>query len=303
MKSLRIATRESLLALKQTEIAKTAILKHFPDIEINLVPLTTTGDQLLDRSLATVGGKGLFIKELEKALLNHQADIAVHSTKDIPAEILPEFCIPAYLKREDPRDAFVSTQYTSLAELPQGAVIGTASPRRESMLKRLRPDIKVKLLRGNMITRLSKLDAGEYDAIVLAAAGLKRLDLENRIRHYFSLEESLPAVGQGVIAIECRQDDLATQKLLAPLDHAPTRACVLAERELNKNLGGSCHAAIGSFAEIINNKIILKSTVTSLDGKIMYTSQAVDEISNSLILGKKVADHLLAQGAHELLAL
>ena len=266
------------------------------------MPLTTTGDQLLDRSLATVGGKGLFIKELERALLDNKADIAVHSTKDIPAEITPGLVICSYLEREDPRDAFLSTKYSHLSILPAGSIIGTASPRRESMIKRHRPDLDVKLLRGNVITRIKKLEAGEYDGIVLAAAGLKRLSLENKVRHYFTLEESLPAVGQGVIAIECREDDRNTQNLIKALDHAETRACVLAERTLNQKLGGSCHAAIGSFAHIKNNKIILKSTVSSLDGKVMYTSQAEDEIKNSIILGNTVAENLLAQGAYELLA-
>jgi hydroxymethylbilane synthase len=303
MKSLRIATRESMLALKQTDIVKNAILKHFPDCEITLVPLTTLGDQLLDQSLATVGGKGLFIKELEKALLDNRADIAVHSTKDIPTEITENLHIAAFLEREDPRDAFVSVKYAHLSTLPAGAIVGTASPRRASMIKRFRPDIEIKLLRGNVITRLKKLESGEYDGIVLAAAGLKRLDLQDQVKHYFSLEESLPAVGQGVIAIECRENDHDTRTLLSSLDHAETRACVLAERSLNHKLGGSCHAAIGSFAHIFNNKIILKSCVTSLDGKIMYTHQAADHIENSLKLGITVAENLLAQGAHELLAL
>jgi hydroxymethylbilane synthase len=303
MKSLRIATRESQLALKQTDIVKNAILKHFPDCEITLVPLTTTGDQLLDRSLATVGGKGLFIKELEKALLDNRADIAVHSTKDIPAEIDSAFCLPAFLEREDPRDAFVSVKYNSLAELPKGSIVGTASPRRGSMLKRHRPDIEIKLLRGNMITRLKKLEDGEYHAIILAAAGLKRLDLESRIKHYFSLEESLPAVGQGIIAIECRQNDSATQQLLSALDNRDSRACVTAERELNKQLGGSCHAAIGSYAHVENNQLQLKACVSSLDGKTYITAHATDHLSHSIKLGQTVAENLLSQGAHELLAL
>ncbi len=303
MKSLRIATRESQLALKQTDIVKNAILKHFPDCEIILVPLTTTGDQLLDRSLATVGGKGLFIKELEKALLDNRADIAVHSTKDIPAEIDPTFCLPAFLEREDPRDAFVSSKYKSLADLPSQAVVGTASPRRSSMLKRLRSDIEIKLLRGNMITRLKKLATGEYDAIILAAAGLKRLNLESQIKHYFSLDESLPAVGQGIIAIECRANDSDTQQLLSVLDDKHARACVTAERELNKQLGGSCHAAIGCYAMVENNQLQLRASVSSLDGKKYITATAVDHLSNSQIVGQKVAHDLLSQGAHELLAL
>lgn len=303
MKSLRIATRESQLALKQTDIVKEAILKHFPDCEIILVPLTTTGDQLLDRSLATVGGKGLFIKELEKALLDNRADIAVHSAKDIPAEIDPAFALPAFLERDDPRDAFASVKYDSLSALPPGSIVGTASPRRSSMIKRLRPDLEIKLLRGNVITRLKKLEAGDYDGIVLAAAGIKRLGLEDNIKQYFSLDESLPAVGQGIIAVECRQDDLVTQNFLSVLDSANSRACVTAERELNYTLSGSCHAAIGSYATVENNQLILKASVASLDGKTYITAQAAEDVSHSKILGQIVAEALLAQGAHELLAL
>lgn len=291
-----------MLALKQTDIVKNAILKHFPDCEIILVPLTTTGDQLLDRSLATVGGKGLFIKELEKALLDNTADIAVHSTKDIPAEITPGLTIAAYLDREDPRDAFVSAKYAHLSQLPMGGIVGTASPRRESMIKHIRPDINIKLLRGNVLTRIKKLESGEYDGIVLAAAGLKRLDLEHKVKHYFSLDESLPAIGQGVIAIECRENDASTQKIISLLDHSQTRACVSAERALNKKLGGSCHAAIGGYAKYENNKIILKAIVSSLDGKINYKSQSENSLENSILLGNTVADDLLSQGAYELLA-
>lgn len=306
MKLLRIATRKSQLALCQAELVKQALLKHFPDLEISFVPLSTSGDQLLAEPLAAIGGKGLFIKEIEEALLDNRADIAVHSMKDMPVQITPHLEIPAYLEREDPRDVLVSLKYKHLSDIPSNNKIGTASLRRQNMVKYHYPHLITETLRGNVNTRLSKLDDGLYDAIILAAAGLKRLGLTDRIQSYFSITESLPAVGQGIIGVQCRENDDKTKQMLLLLDHTPTRLCLLAERALNKTLGGSCHAPIGGYAVIDtdqNNKerLYLRGCVYSIDGKICLKSEASGNIKNIAKIGQKVADDLLNQGADDIL--
>lgn len=304
MKPLRIATRKSQLALCQAELVKQALLSHFPDLEISFVPLSTSGDQLLAEPLAAIGGKGLFIKEIEEALLDNRADIAVHSMKDMPVQITPNLEIPAYLEREDPRDVLVSGKYKHLADIPAHGKIGTASLRRQSMVKHYHPNLITETLRGNVNTRLSKLDDGLYDAIILAAAGLKRLKFLDRIQSYFSITESLPAVGQGIIGVQCRENDDKTKQMLLLLDHTPTRLCLLAERALNKALGGSCHAPIGGYATIDSDnkeKIHLRGCVYSADGKICLKSEASGSIKNIDKIGQKVADDLLNQGADEIL--
>jgi len=304
---IRIATRQSELAMRQSEIVKTALKRHFPELIINLVPMTTTGDQMLfypaatSTSMAEAGGKGLFIKELEAALLAGEADIAVHSLKDMPAEFAPELELSAFLERDDPRDVLISPQYPSLLDLPAGAVIGTSSLRRTQMVKFIRPDCDVKPLRGNVNTRLAKLNTGEYDAIILAAAGLHRLGLDENIQHYFSPEESLPAIGQGVIAIQSRRGDKAIKKLLTPLDHHPTHLCVLAERAMNKLLGGNCHSPIAGYATLAFDKLLLRGWVYDKHNAIILKSQAEGNIRDPEKIGATVAKLLLAQGAAELL--
>lgn len=308
MKPLRIATRKSQLALCQAELAKQALLKYFPDLDISFVPLSTSGDQLLAQPLAAIGGKGLFIKEIEEALLDNRADIAVHSMKDMPVQITPNLEMAAYLEREDPRDVLVSLKYKHLADIPAHSKVGTASLRRQNMVKYSYPHLITETLRGNVNTRLSKLDDGLYDAIILAAAGLKRLELTDRIQSYFSITESLPAIGQGIIGIQCRENDDAIKQLLLSLDHTPTRLCLLAERALNKALGGSCHAPIGGYAIIDadqtsdqKEKLYLRGCVYSIDGKYCLKSEASGSIKNIAKIAQKVADDLLNQGADEIL--
>ncbi len=304
MKLLRIATRKSQLALCQAELVKQALLSHFPDLIINLVPLSTSGDQLLAEPLAAIGGKGLFIKEIEEALLDNRADIAVHSMKDMPVQITPNLDIPAYLEREDPRDVLVSLKYKYLSDMPSNSKIGTASLRRQSMVKHFHPNLITETLRGNVVTRLSKLDAGQYDALILAAAGLKRLGLTDRIQSYFSITDSLPAVGQGIIGVQCRENDDEIKKILLLLNHIPTQLCLTAERILNKTLGGSCHAPIGGYAFIDpdqKEKLHLGGCVYSVDGKICLKSEASGNIKNISKIGQKVAEDLLNQGADEIL--
>ena len=279
------------MAIKQAELVKAGIIKHYPEFEstIILVPLTTTGDDLIDQSLALVGGKGLFIKEIEKALLTHTADIAVHSAKDLPADYTPGLEMTAFMEREDPRDVFLSSLYSHLSDLPSGAIIGTSSPRRENMIKSMRPDLTVKLLRGNVLTRIHKMESGHYDGIILAAAGLHRLNLTHLIKQYFSLEESIPAVGQGIIAVQTRQDDVLIQNIITKLDHPITRACILAERAVNKVLGGNCHMPIGAHAQYDVSHQILSLTACMADKK----KHGQDTLENAEILGQTVAKKLL----------
>ncbi|RZU47803.1 hydroxymethylbilane synthase [Fluviicoccus keumensis] len=303
MKTLRIATRKSPLALWQAEYVRSLLMHHHPGLTVELVTFTTQGDRILDAPLAKIGGKGLFVKELETAMLEGQADIAVHSMKDVPMECPGGLGIVTICPRENPLDALVSNRYASLEQLPQGAVVGTSSLRRQCQLRALRPDLVLKDLRGNVGTRLGKLDAGEYDAIVLASAGLLRLGMPERITQYLGDELLLPAVGQGAVGIEARQDDAETLKLLAPLHHAATATCVLAERAMNRRLHGGCQVPIAGHAVLRGDQLSLRGLVGSLDGKTLLRSAAdAATPAEAEALGIEVAEALLVQGAAELLA-
>jgi len=301
MQRLRIATRQSQLALKQTHLVKEALEKHHSGLAIEIVPMVTTGDKTLEHTLAFQGGKGLFTKELEQALLEDRADIAVHSMKDMPVEITNGLEVPCFLEREDPRDVLVST-YPTLSDLPPNALVGTASFRRTCMLKHHRSDLAVKVLRGNVNTRLAKLDEGHFDAIILAAAGLHRLDLKNRIKHYFSIEESLPAIGQGIIGVQTRENDTAIKKLLSPINHANTALCLIAERALNKLLGGSCHAPIGGHATTDGTNIHLQACVYSHDGEKKLFAENKGNIKDIQKIAELTAKQLFEQGAKAFLS-
>lgn len=303
MTTLRLATRESALALWQTEHVAARLREAHPGLEVLLVPMTTRGDQLQDRPLSEVGGKGLFLKELEVAMLEGRADAAVHSLKDVPMELDGPFEIAAILERANPFDAFVSVKYEALEELPYGAKVGTSSLRRQALLRAHRPDLKLVDLRGNVNTRLAKLDAGDYDAIVLACAGLERLGLGERIRERLVAPRFIPAAAQGAIAIECRQGQPDILALLAALDHAPTRACVSAERAMTRTLGGSCQVPIAAYATLNKEKLSLEGLVgRASDGETVrgYASGPMSEPDK---LGQQVADMLVARGADALLDL
>ena len=301
MTTVRIATRKSALALWQAEYVKAELLRHHPQLNVELVPMSTQGDKILDTPLAKIGGKGLFVKELEQAMLDGRADIAVHSMKDVPVEFPAGLMLHTICPRENPQDAFVSNQFKTLDELPQGAVVGTSSLRRQCQLKALRPDLTVRDLRGNVNTRLAKLDNGEFAAIILAAAGLIRLGFESRIASLLPVELSLPANGQGAVGIECRSDDIAVQQLLAPLEHAPTRACVLAERAMNRKLQGGCQVPIGAFAVIEADSLWLRGLVGAVDGSEIIRHQLRGPVAEAEQLGTALAEHLLAQGAGRIL--
>nr|WP_322940497.1 hydroxymethylbilane synthase [Pseudomonas sp. s4] len=300
-REIRIATRKSALALWQAEYVKARLEQAHPGLKVSLVPMVSRGDKLLDAPLAKIGGKGLFVKELETALLENEADIAVHSMKDVPMDF-PEglglFCI---CEREDPRDAFVSNTYESLDALPAGSVVGTSSLRRQAQLLGRRPDLKIQFLRGNVNTRLAKLDAGEYDAIILAAAGLIRLGFEDRIRSSISAEDSLPAGGQGAVGIECRSADADVHALLAPLHHRETALRVSAERALNKHLNGGCQVPIACYALLEDDQLWLRGLVGQPDGGLLLRAEARAASSDAEALGVRVAEALLAQGADAIL--
>jgi hydroxymethylbilane synthase len=300
--TVRIATRKSALALWQAEYVKTQLEHFHPGITVELVPMTTKGDIILDTPLAKVGGKGLFVKELEVAILEGRADIAVHSMKDVPVEFPEGLGLEVICPREDPRDAFVSNTIKSLAELPQGAVVGTSSLRRQCQIKALRPDLDIRDLRGNVNTRLRKLDNGEYDAIILAAAGLIRLEMPERIQEFIAPEVMLPANGQGAVGIECRTNDLTLKALLAPLGCETTRIRVLAERAMNRALEGGCQVPIGSYAIIKENgEIYLRGLVGATDGSEILTSEISGSINNAEQIGNILADQLLEKGADKIL--
>lgn len=302
-KRLRIATRKSALALWQANYVKEQLEKHHPELNVTLVPMVSRGDKLLDVPLAKVGGKGLFVKELEHALLNGEADIAVHSMKDVPMEFPQGLGLSVICEREDPRDAFVSNQYSCLDALPAGSIVGTSSLRRQCQLLKLRPDLEIRFLRGNVNTRLSKLDAGDYDAIILAAAGLIRLEMGDRIRDFIAPEVSLPAGGQGAVGIECRIDDQQTVSLLAPLHHEKTAQCVLAERAMNRRLEGGCQVPIACYALHENGQLWLRGLVGRPDGSEIIADQVYGSVDKAEALGEDLADRLLAAGAGEILAL
>lgn len=301
---LIIATRESPLALWQANHVKAELLKHFPEMDVELLGMTTKGDQMLSSPLSKIGGKGLFIKELEVAMLEGRADIAVHSMKDVPmSSQLPEgFSVPVILKREDPRDALISKTYASLADLPQGAVVGSCSLRRRAQLLAIRPDLQLKDLRGNVNTRLQKLENGEYDAIILAAAGLIRLGFEDKITEYLSDEISLPAVGQGAIGIECVTSNDEVRKVIETLNDRETSICVTAERAFNAKLNGGCQAPIAGFAQLTETGLRLRGLVGDLDNGTIIFHEVHGQPEDAEKLGIELADNLLSRGAKEILA-
>ena len=301
-RTLRIATRKSLLALWQAKDVKARLEKLHPDLTVELVPMTTKGDVLLDTPLAKIGGKGLFIKELEQAILEGRADIAVHSMKDVPVEFPEGLGLTVICERDDARDAFVSNNYTHLEQLPAGAVVGTASLRRECQIRARYPHLEVKVLRGNVQTRLRKLDDGEYDAIILAAAGLNRLELTDRIAGLMSPEDSLPANGQGAVGIECRVDDVELLALLAPLDHHETRLRVEAERAMNQGLMGGCQVPIGAYAELQGDQLWLRGLVGRPDGSEVIYEEMTGPATQGKEMGAEMAKRLLARGADKILA-
>ena len=301
-RTIRIATRKSALAMWQAEFVKAELIKHHPNLQVELVPMSTQGDRILDSPLAKIGGKGLFIKELEIAMQEGRADLAVHSMKDVPVQFPDGFAIHAICEREDPRDAFVSNHYTKLDDLPSGAVVGTSSLRRQCQLKARRPDLIIRDLRGNVNTRLAKLDAGEYDAIILASAGLLRLEMAQRISAFIEPEQSLPAVGQGAVGIECRNDDAELIALISVLNHHDTATRVRAERAMNAKLQGGCQVPIGSFATLDGDKLILRGLVGSVDGAQVLNAEVAGAASDAEHIGVQVADLLLSQGADKILA-
>ncbi len=298
---IRIATRQSPLALWQAHYVKDRLMACHPGLTVELVPMVTKGDVILDTPLAKVGGKGLFVKELEQALLDNRADIAVHSMKDVPVEFPLGLGLVTICEREDPRDAFVSNRYESVDALPVGSVVGTSSLRRQCQLAAQRPDLVIRSLRGNVGTRLSKLDNGEYDAIILAVAGLKRLGLASRVRVALPPELSLPAVGQGAVGIECRMDDDRTRELLAPLNHVETAIRVKAERAMNTRLEGGCQVPIGSYAEIVEGEIWLRGLVGSPDGSQVVRGERRGKPEEAEQMGVSLADELLDNGARDIL--
>lgn len=300
-KTLKIATRQSPLALWQANYVKDRLQQLYPDLTIELVPMVTKGDVILDSPLAKIGGKGLFVKELENALLTKEADIAVHSMKDVPMQFPEGLGLAVICQREDPRDAFVSHSYRTFAELPQGAVVGTSSLRRQCQLKALRTDLDIRSLRGNVGTRLSKLDNGDYDAIILASAGLIRLGLADRIASFIDVEQSLPAAGQGAVGIECRTDDAQVQALLAPLADAETTYCVRAERAMNNHLQGGCQVPIGGYAVLQQGQLYLRALVGDIDGSRIIRAEGKSPVENAEALGVQIAEQLLAQGADKIL--
>lgn len=300
-REIRIATRKSALALWQAEYVKARLEQAHPGLLVSLVPMVSRGDKLLDAPLAKIGGKGLFVKELETALLENEADIAVHSMKDVPMDFPEGLGLYCICEREDPRDAFVSNTYDSLDALPAGSVVGTSSLRRQAQLLARRPDLKIHFLRGNVNTRLTKLDAGEYDAIILAAAGLIRLGFQDRIRSSISAEDSLPAGGQGAVGIECRSADAEIHALLAPLHHRETALRVTAERALNKRLNGGCQVPIACYALLENDQLWLRGLVGQPDGGLLLRAEDRAASSDAEALGVRVAEALLAQGAEAIL--
>lgn len=298
---VRIATRESRLALWQAEHVQARLGALYPDLSIELVPMTTRGDQLLDSPLSRIGGKGLFLKELETALLEGRADIAVHSMKDVPARMPDGLTLPVILEREDPLDAFVSNHYAHPDELPEGAVVGTASLRRQCQLLARYPHLRIETLRGNVQTRLAKLDSGQYDAIILASAGLMRLDLETRIRHRLSAQESLPAIGQGAIGIECRAGDPDILKLIRPLHDPHTGLCLAAERAINARLEGSCQIPLAGYAQLNGDELQLRALLGQPDGTELLQAYREGPAQDGPALGNSVAEELLARGGDRIL--
>jgi len=298
---IRIATRKSPLAMWQAEHVADALRSAHPGLQVEILGMSTQGDKILDTPLAKIGGKGLFVKELEERMLSGDADIAVHSMKDVPVELPAGLHLSVILEREDPRDAFVSNHHGSLADLPQGARVGTSSLRRQCQLADRRPDLEIVPLRGNVNTRLRKLDEGEYDAIILASAGLLRLGFAERIRGFIPTEDSLPAIGQGAIGIECRSDDARINALLQPLHHAPTAARVRAERAMNQRLEGGCQVPIGGHATLDGGEVFLRGLVGTVDGSEIVRAEIRGSEADAEKLGTTLADELLEHGAGQIL--
>lgn len=301
-KLLRIATRTSPLALWQAEEVKRQLINLHPDLTVELVGMKTKGDKILDTPLAKIGGKGLFVKELEVGMLEDRADIAVHSMKDVPMDFPDGLHLAVIMEREDPRDAFVSNTYSSMADLPEDACIGTSSLRRQSQLMAKHPNFTIKPLRGNVNTRLGKLDAGEFDAIVLASSGLKRLGFGERIKEDIEPEQSLPAMGQGALGIECRSDDAEIHDLLAPLIHQETTWRVTAERALNKRLNGGCQVPVAGYAVLNGDQIHLRGLIGYPDGSTVYYAEQSGSVDDAESIGISVAENLIAQGGDKVMA-
>jgi hydroxymethylbilane synthase len=301
LSELRIATRSSPLALWQAEEVARRLKPLYPDLKVTLVQMKTRGDKLLDAPLAKVGGKGLFVKELEAGILEGKADIAVHSMKDVPVDFPPGLELAVIMEREDPRDAFVSNRYESLATMPAGTLVGTSSLRRQTQIRERYPHLKIDWLRGNVNTRLRKLDDGEYDAIILASAGLIRLGFEQRIKIALEPEECLPAIGQGAVGIEVRSDDVAVKQLLAPLAHADTTSRIAAERAMNQALNGGCQVPIAGYATLTDGQIYMRGLVGEPDGSRILRSEIGGSVEDAASLGKRLAEDLLAQGADDIL--
>jgi hydroxymethylbilane synthase len=300
--TLRIATRQSRLALWQAEHVATRLRQAHPGLDVVLVPMTTQGDRILDRALALVGGKGLFIKELEYAIVEGRADLAVHSMKDVPAQLPAGMVLSAFLERADPRDAFVSLTVGAFEDLPRGARVGTSSQRRQCQLRHARPDIETHALRGNVETRLGKLAAGEFDAIILAAAGLTRLGLADRITQLLDTRISMPAVGQGIVGIECGEDDVVTRELTAVLDDPSAHTCINAERAMAHELEGNCQSPIAGHAVLEADELHIEGLVGSPDGRLVYRERLSGAPSEAAGLGSSLGRRLLDAGARELLA-
>lgn len=300
-KIIRIATRQSPLALWQAEHVAALLSRTFPEVTPQLVKMVTRGDKILDAPLAKVGGKGLFVKELEEGMLAGDADIAVHSMKDVPMEFPEGLHLAAILEREDPSDAFVSNRFANLNDLPINSRIGTSSLRRECQIKELFPNAEVIPLRGNVNTRLAKLDAGEYDAIILASAGLIRLGLADRITQSLPDSVSLPAVGQGAIGIECRVDDVEINEMLKALHHKETGLCVTAERAMNTRLNGGCQVPIAGFAVLENGQVFMRGLVGNPDGSVIYRAEKTGSVDQIEAIGRLIAEDLLSQGADKVL--
>jgi hydroxymethylbilane synthase len=298
-----IATRESPLALWQAEHVRDLLAKRNPGTTVDLLGMTTRGDQILDRTLSKVGGKGLFVKELEVALLERRAHLAVHSLKDVPMELAPEFTLAAVMKREDPRDCLVSNRYATLDDLPPGARVGTSSLRRELMLRARFPGLLIEAIRGNVNTRLAKLDRGDFDALVMAAAGLKRLGMSARVRQVIPTAVSLPAPGQGALGIEVLSDDRATAALLSPLDDAATRAATAAERGVSRGLGGSCQVPLAAYAEVDGNRLWLRALVGNAATGEYVETESSGELDDADALAAEAVAHLKERGALRLLGL
>lgn len=299
--TVRIATRQSPLALWQAEFVKARLLQLNPDLNVELVKMVTKGDKILDTPLAKVGGKGLFVKELETGMLNGEADIAVHSMKDVPVEFPDGLMLAVICEREDPRDAFVSNHIDSIDALPQGAVVGTSSLRRQCQIRAWRPDLQIRDLRGNVNTRLSKLDNGDYDALILASAGLIRLGFQDRIKHPIDSTLCLPAIGQGAVGIECRVNDERILSLIEPLNHSETATCVKAERAMNHRLEGGCQVPIAGFAQLDNWNLTMRGLVGRPDGSEIIQGEVQGHADQAEQLGTQLADDLLSRGAKEIL--